>query len=95
MATHIPGLVYLVALNAIEAEELASGAAAAQVTIYNALWFAVPLAALALAILRPGAAPGYLARATGWGHRHEQSIVAATMGLLGIFLTIKGAVQLV
>lgn len=94
VATHFPGLVYLVALNAIDAEQPAPGSAAVQVTIYNALWFAVPLAALALAILRPSRAPDYLKRAIGWGRQHEQRIVFATMGLLGVYLTIKGAVRL-
>jgi hypothetical protein len=94
VATHIPGLIYLVALNAIAAEDPGTVSAAIQVGIYNALWFALPIAALALAILRPGRAPEYLERATGWGRRHEQPLVLATLTLLGAYLTIKGLVQL-
>jgi hypothetical protein len=94
VATHIPGLIYLVALNAITAEEPDLVTATVQVGIYNALWFAVPLAALALAMLRPGRAPEYLERATGWGRRHEQGLVFTTLTLLGAYLTIKGAVRL-
>src|SRR6476469_6937491 len=41
VATHIPGLVYLVALNAIAAGDPAPAAAVAEVGIYNALWFAI------------------------------------------------------
>ena len=94
VATHIPGLIYLVALNAIAAEDPGTVTAAIQVAAYNALWFGVPIAALALAILRPGAAPDYLERATGWGRRHEQVLVVTTLGLLGGYLTIKGATLL-
>ena len=94
VATHIPGIIYLVALNAIAAQEPSPVTATAQVGIYNALWFALPLAALALAILRPGRAPEYLERATGWGRRHEQNLVFATLILLGAYLVIKGAVRL-
>jgi hypothetical protein len=94
VATHIPGLIYLVALNAIAAEQPQPAAAAAEVASYNALWFAIPLAALALAIMRPGRAPGYLDRATDWGRRHEQGLVFATFALLGVYLTVKGAVRL-
>jgi hypothetical protein len=94
VATHIPGFIYLVALNAIAAEEPDPVSATVQVGIYNTLWFAVPLAALAVAVLRPGRAPEYLERATGWGRRHEQGVVFATLVLLGTYLTIKGAVRL-
>jgi hypothetical protein len=94
VATHVPGLIYLVVLNAIAAEEPDPVAATVQVGIYNALWFALPLAALALAILRPGRAPVYLERATVWGRRHEQGLVFTMLILLGAYLVIKGAVQL-
>jgi hypothetical protein len=94
VATHVPGLIYLVALNAIAAEDPDLVAATIQVGIYNALWFALPLAALALAILRPGRAPEYLDRATAWGRSHEQGLVFAVLILLGAYLVIKGAVRL-
>jgi hypothetical protein len=94
VATHIPGLIYLVALNAIAADAPPPGRAAAEVAIYNALWFTIPIAALALAILRPGRAPDYLDRATSWGRAHEQGLVFATFVLLGAYLTVKGAVRL-
>jgi hypothetical protein len=95
VVTHIPGLIYLVALNAIAAGEPGPVSAAVQVASYNVLCFAVPLISLALAILRPGTAPEYLERATGWGRRHEQALVPATLVLLGGYLTIKGAVRLI
>jgi hypothetical protein len=94
VATHIPGLIYIVALNTIAAERPSPATAVLQVAIYNALWFAIPLAALALAILRPGRGAEYLDRAMGWARRHEQGLVFATFVLLGAYLTVKGAVQL-
>ena len=94
VVTHVPGLIYVVALNAIAAEEPGIIEAAIQVAVYNALWFAVPITALALAILRPGRAPEYLERATRWGREHEQILVFATLTALGVYLTIKGAVRL-
>ncbi len=93
-ATHVPGLIYLAALNAIAADAPPPARAAVEVAIYNALWFAIPAAALALAVLRPGRAPDYLDRATIWGREHEQGLVLATFALLGAYLTIKGAVRL-
>ena len=94
VATHIPGLIYLVALNAIAAGEPAPASAVVQVALYNALWFAIPLAALALATLRPGRAQEYVDRGTRWAREHEQVLVFATFVLLGAYLTIKGVVQL-
>jgi len=94
VVTHVPGLIYVVALNAISAEEPGLVKAAVQVAVYNALWFAVPIAALALAILRPGRAPEYLERATRWGRQHEQILVVWTLAALGVYLTLKGAIQL-
>ena len=83
VATHIPGLIYLVALNAIASTGPGPLDAAVEVGIYNALWFALPIAALALAILRPGRAPEYLERATGRGREHEQVLVFTTLTVLG------------
>ena len=94
VATHIPGLIYLVALNVIAGDAPPPARAAAEIAIYNALWFAVPIAALALAILRPGTASDYLDRATSWGRAHEQGLVFATFAVLGAYLTVKGAVRL-
>jgi len=94
VVTHIPGLIYLVALNGIAGGDPGSVAAAIQVATYNALWFAIPIASLAIATLRPGMAPEYLERATVWGRRHEQALVVSTLAVLGAYLTIKGAVEL-
>jgi hypothetical protein len=94
VVTHLPGLIYLVALNAIAAGSPPPATAVVEVGLYNLLWFGVPLAALALAVLRPGRAAGYLDRATRWGRQHEQGIVTATFVLLGVYLTIKGSVSL-
>ncbi len=94
VVTHVPGLIYLVALNAIAAQEPGVVAAAVQLAVYNALWFAVPIAALALSILRPGRAPDYLEHATRWGRQHEQILVVVTLAALGVYLTLKGAIRL-
>ena len=56
VATHVPGLIYLVALNAIAAEDPGPAEALAQVAIYNVLWFAIPLGALALVLRSPATA---------------------------------------
>jgi len=94
VVTHVPGLIYLVALNGIAADHPRPTAAAIEVLLYNALWFAIPFAAFALATLRPGRGPEYLDRGMAWAREHEQVLVVVTFALLGVYLIVKGLVQL-
>jgi Sap, sulfolipid-1-addressing protein len=94
IGTHVPGLVYLVALNAIASDGPGLVDAAVQVAIYDALWFLVPLASLVLVVVRPGAAPVYLDAATAWVRRHEHAILVSGSLVLGGYLVGKGAASL-
>jgi Sap, sulfolipid-1-addressing protein len=94
VATHIPGLVYLVALNAISSARPGVVDAGAQVAVYDALWFLVPVASLVLVFVRPGAAVRYLEAATAWVRRHDHAVVVGGLLLLGGYLVVKGAVRL-
>jgi hypothetical protein len=94
VVTHIPGLIYLVALNAIAADQPRNASALGLVSLYNVLWFAIPIAALTLSIVAPGTATAYLDRATAWARRHRELLLIVIFGGLGIYLVIKGALQL-
>ena len=94
VGTHLPGLVYLVALNAIAADRPALVDAGLQVGIYDALWFLVPLASLALVIVRPGAALDHLEATTAWARRHEHAVLLAGALVLGGYLLVKGTTEL-
>jgi hypothetical protein len=94
VATHLPGLIYLVALNAIASERPALVDAGLQVAIYDALWFLVPLASLVLVVVRPGAALAYLDAATAWVRRHEHAVLVAGSLVLGAYLVAKGTASL-
>jgi Sap-like sulfolipid-1-addressing protein len=95
VGTHLPGLIYLVALNAIASERPGPLDAALQVAIYDALWFMVPLASLVLALVRPSAAVAYLDVATAWVRRHERVILVVGSFGLGAYLVVKGTASLV
>ena len=60
------GSIYLVVLNAIASQRPTVVDAGVQVAIYDALWFMLPIAAVVLVVLRPGAALVYLEAATVW-----------------------------
>lgn len=94
VGTHLPGLIYLVALNAIASGRPALADAGLQVAIYDALWFLVPLAALVLVVVRPGAALAYLGTATAWVLRHDHTLLVTGSLVLGVYLVVKGMLSL-
>ena len=94
IATHVPGLIYLVVLNSIASSNPGPVAASAQVALYNLLWFAIPLGALVLVLRSPATATAFLDRMTAWARRHEDPLVVAVFGALGIYLCANGLLAL-
>jgi hypothetical protein len=94
IATHVPGLIYLVVLNSIASSNPGLVAASAQVALYNLLWFAIPLGALVLVLRSPATATAFLDRMTAWARRHEDRLVVAVFGALGIYLCANGLLAL-
>jgi hypothetical protein len=93
--THVPGLFYLVALNAIAAQQPALGEAVVEVLIYNGIWFSVPIAAFVFARRRPLEAHDLMSRANGWGRRHQQMVAVVLFAAVGVFLIVTGLTDLV
>ena len=93
-ATHLPGLFYLVALNAISAGEPRVVEAIVQVLIYNAIWFSVPIAAFVVAGRHAAAAHGWITQVNEWVRRHEHVIVVGLFAGVGAYLVVKGVVTL-
>ena len=92
--THLPGLFYIAALNAIANSTSSTAGQIFQVGVYNAFWFALPTAALVLATRRPVELQDFLRRMTRWVSRHEREILIISSGLLGTYLVFKGVVEL-
>ena len=90
-ATHIPGLFYLVALNIIIAHEPQWPGALLEVLTYNAIWFALPILALAICIVRPTAALEALEAVEGWATRHLRMILLVVSFAAGGALVLRGA----
>ena len=74
IATHLPGLFYLIALQAIVAEGRSLVIAALEVLLFNVIWFGATIASVATFLIRPGAARRALARVDGWARRHARTI---------------------
>lgn len=94
VTTHLPGLFYLVALNAISAEDPAFLAGIFQVAVFNALWWSLPVASLGFFLLRPEQTRAMLGEVNDWVRRNQQAILAALFVAVGLYLTAKGAAGL-
>ena len=94
VVTHVPGLIYFAALNSMAAEQPNAAVAAVQVSIYNVLWFAVPITAFAIAVRSPQVAAAALDRATAYARRNQTRLLIALFGAIGLYLTIKGIAAL-
>jgi Sap, sulfolipid-1-addressing protein len=91
--THLPGIVYLLALNAIATQKPPVVDVGLYVALYTALWFLVPLASLILVMARPRAALRYLETATAWAQHHEHAIVVVGLLAIGSYAVVKGTVR--
>ena len=92
--THIPGLLYLIALNIIITDQPKAGQGLVDLLLYNAVWFAIPIAALTIAIASPESAVSTVEFAERWIVRHARPVLVAVLCLVGGYLIIHGLVSL-
>ena len=92
--THIPGLFYLIALNVIVAHEPRLPGGLLAVLIYDAIWFALPIAALATCIVNPDTAQDVVVRVERWTAQHSRVLLLSTSFAVGVALVIRGALLL-
>jgi Sap-like sulfolipid-1-addressing protein len=90
LVTHLPGLVYLAALNAISVAATRPLGAVAQVVTYNIIWYVVGIAAFLVAVFRPAASQDLLEKANALVGRHGRTIMVSVFGLIGVYLIGKG-----
>ncbi len=93
-ATHVPGVFYLVALNLIVTHRVSLALGLADVLIYNLVWFALPVAALAVAIVRPQTARDAIDAINTWAREHSQGIMLVAAFVVGGVLVLHGAFTL-
>lgn len=88
--THLPGLIYMLALSAIISgtSDLTEGVF--QVVVFNAIWASASIGALAIYLVRPQQTRDLLARTSAWALRHERSFVVPVFGVIGCYFLIHG-----
>ncbi|MHA6793946.1 GAP family protein [Pseudonocardia bannensis] len=92
--THLPGVFYLAALNAIIRSAGGVADAVLQVLVYNAIWFSTAIAALFLSVFRPALSRELVGRVSDWGRRRKREIVVVLFGAVGVYLLVKGVLAL-
>ena len=95
VATHLPGLFYLLALNSIIAERQGIAADISAVLAYNVIWYGVSVAAVFFLVIRPSAARDAFGRLNVWVRRHERPILVGVFGIVGVYLIAHGIDMLV
>jgi Sap-like sulfolipid-1-addressing protein len=91
--THIPGLFYLIALNIIVAHNPKVPGGLIAVAIFDAIWFALPLVALATCTVNPVAARDAVASVQRWTAQHSRGLLLGTSFTVGVALVIRGALS--
>jgi hypothetical protein len=61
------------------------------VVIYNAVWFALPIIALVLCVLRPAAARDLVGSVDRWARERSRVILIWVSLLAGAVLVVRGA----
>ena len=94
VATHLPGLLYLLGLNAIAdgAPPLVEGLLA--VLVFDAIWLAIPFCALVVSIRRPEAARAAIGRVSAWMLSHERAGLTLVFSVVGAYFTTRGSLDL-
>jgi Sap, sulfolipid-1-addressing protein len=94
IATHLPGLFYLVGLNAISAQDPGLGEGITAVLVFNAIWWAGPVGTLVFFLMRPDSARAILAAANAWARTNNRAIGVVVFAAAGVYLTLQGLVNL-
>ena len=89
-ATHIPGLFYLIALNVIAAHHPSIAGGLLEVLIYNVVWFALPIGALAICVIDPPAARRAVDEVRLWTISHAHTLLLTASLVAGAGLVIRG-----
>ena len=92
--THIPGLLYLIALDLIVASQPGFTGGLVEVLLYNVIWFALPLGALIVCIIDPPASRRAIEAVHAWASVHMRAIVLTVSFGLGAALLLTGAVTI-
>ena len=94
IATHLPGLFYLLGLNAISGTDPGLVRSVTDVLVFNMIWFTVPVLALFVSLRHPERAREALEDFNRWVRRRQRGLAILVFAVIGSYFAIKGAVEL-
>ena len=94
VATHLPGLFYLIALNEIVAHQDSVADGIAAVLLFNAIWYGAGIVSVLYFMVRPGAARRALVRTSDWARAHSRGVTIFLFAVVGVYLVVGGLVGL-
>lgn len=94
VATHLPGLFYIIALNGILAHRGSLADAILAVLLFNVIWYGAAILSVLYFMVRPGKARQALMRATDWARAHSHGVTVFLFAVVGAYLVVDGALAL-
>jgi hypothetical protein len=88
--THLPGVFYFVALNLIVSHQVWLHGGLLSLLLYNAVWFCLPIAALAICVVNPTLASDAVGAVDHWARAHSRGILLAVSFGIGTALLVDG-----
>ena len=94
VATHLPGLLYLLGLNAIADSDPALAGGLVAVLVFDAIWLAIPFCALVASIRRPDTARAVIGRISASMLNHQRAGLTLVFSVVGAYFATKGVLDL-
>ena len=94
VATHLPGLLYLLGLNAIAAGDPPVAEGLFEVLVFDLIWLTIPIVALVVSIGRPDVARAAIGRVSGWMLSNQRAVLIFIFSAVGLYFMARGLVDL-
>ncbi len=94
IVTHLPGLFYLLGLNAISSTDPGFITSVIDVLVFNAIWFTVPILALFASVRHPERARAAIESFNAWVRSRQRGLAILAFSMIGAYFAGKGAIDL-
>jgi hypothetical protein len=94
VVTHLPGLFYLLGLNAISSTDPGFIASVIDVLLFNVIWFTVPVLALFASVRHPERARAAIESFNAWVRSRQRGLAILAFSMIGAYFAGKGAIDL-